>query len=479
VRLAHKLQLPVACLLLATALLLGSCPAQEHGGSDAATGNTSAGVAGTAGGAGGGTASLSPAPPPDIAPALDYIRWAAKLPAPDGAPPASLVWNAVARLAGYGSSTALLQPLEPLLQGHIDAAPGGISPQLAGAWLAVSGQPGYSFIADKLAAGQYSYLQPLQFDAAAARGLLATLPLADMPGDAATQALEILRGHGIIADDAGLLKQLARHEAPAVSLRAIGYLDSFEMATAAQLAELKRALASADIAEYVPALEGVKCSGKAEWANDLVELVAGAQLGAEDPETEPRPQVLYAAYALAYLPGSQAQLMRQRLVGAASPVVRWQARLGELMHGEPQLWHDAVDVLGVDSPGMWQALAPPEAHHPALLATLERAAEEGSAQSRLQAVQQLPRYNEPEVRGRVTALLKTLAQDEDTAVRAMALVGTAQLAPRLLADECAASCMDEDEPWEVRLAASYCLLAAAEHSADLTENGMASKKDET
>jgi hypothetical protein len=436
-------------LLLLTALCLVACPLVKHGQpAPAARPSRETGAAATA------------QPTADPAPALEFIRQALAKPATDGQAPLGPVWNTIARLAGTPQAAALAPLRETISQ---QAAAGGeaVPPQLVGAWLAVEPKPAQQFIRAKLKNGQYTYLQALACSPALLRQELARLDLTKLPLDCAQLTLELLRRAGVTKDDASLLKQLARHASPQISLRAIGYLKALGACTPQQEQTLLAGVASKDQTVYVAALEGVKCSGAEGYADKLVPLVATVEMGDEDAAAKKDPRVLYAAYALAYLPGQQAELMRSNLLGARDPQVRWQARLGELLHGQPKYWNDAVDLFGCANKDLCTALQPPEALDPALLPLYAKAAQAEDVQVRVQAAQQLARYTTSGERGQAAGLLAQLAVDNDPQVAAAAFDSAAQLKLAELIPAAQAALEQKELPWEARLAAAGMLLAFA------------------
>ena len=443
----------VPLLLLFAAIYLSACPSAKQ------SKTVSAGRdAGPLAKHGAGLAAGSPVNP---ALALDFIRNALAQPVDDEQAPLGPVWNTLARLADTPQA-AVLSPLQAEISSQAQEAGATTPAPLAGAWLAVDSDAALAFLRAKFAEQQYTYIQSLGSAPRLLRQELDRLDLSMLPFDCAILSLELLRSAGIEPGDAGLLKELAHHGEAQIRLRAIGYLKAMDQCTSTQEHELLDALDSTEQAVYAAALEGVKCSQAEEYANALVPLVANAVMGSEDADAPKDQRVLFASYALAYLPGDQAALMRSNLLGARDPQVRWQARFGELLHGEPSYWNDAVDVMGISDKDLWVSLQPPEALAPGLLGTYRQAAGAEDSTVRLTAAQHLARYTGDN--GSVTAieLLAQLAVDDHPQVVAAALNSAAQLQARELAPLAQSALANERMPWETRLAAAGLMLAVAQ-----------------
>ncbi len=442
----------IPALLLIVALSLVACPPSKD--SQPAAAGQQAGQLAKHG------AQLAAGPPADPAPALEFLLAALRGRADDGQAPLGPVWNILASVAATPQAS-LLAPLRDEIGSEAAATGATTSPPLAGAWLATDQASALKFIRSKFKDRQYTYIQALGAAPRLLRQELDRLDLGALPLDGAILALELLRASGVTTADAALLKNLAQHSEPQIRLRAIGYLIALDQDNTAQRQALVDALASDNLTTFTAALEGVKCSGDAGLADALVPLVANAAMGDEDPAARKDPRVLFTAYALAYLPGEQASLMRDNLLGASDPQVRWQARLGELLQGQPSYWNDAVEVMGIGNKDLWVALQTPEAHAPELLDTYRQAAAAEDATVRLQAALHLVRYTSDNSNAKAIELLARLAADKEPQVQAAAFNSGARLKARELTPLAEAALADEHAPWEVRLAAAGLVLAVA------------------
>jgi hypothetical protein len=314
------------------------------------------------------------------------------------------------------------------------------------------------------------------------------------------RALELLREWGSAQPgDAPLLRLLAELE-PRVAYRAEGYLLRLQPDDEAALGELDSAIRSARGNELTAAIEGARIAGDARLAAALVGLAAQAKLGPERiapapgaaaagkpgadaggqagrpadgasanapaPPNSPggpseSPSVVLAAYALTYMPGDQAELVRTKLLGAVEPLLRWQARLGELLHGNPRPWQQALREQGADGRALWLALEPQEARDPALLDTYKLAAVSAGPDVRGRAARQLNRYGEQQSERTVGRLLARLVRDEVPAVCEAAWYTLGELALRPAGVDPQAAVVDTRLLPEVRLAAADCALRLA------------------
>jgi hypothetical protein len=347
--------------------------------------------------------------------------------------------------------------------------------QLA-AWLTVDPASAVKFLESGLSAGRAECYMALAHNPEAGRPLLARLELE--PGDTKHGALslDLLRvWGGAEPGDAVLLRQLLGSEDPAVKYRAAGHLLALGEGGDAEF-ELLRSAVRARSVGWVGAIEGIKISGDGRFADVLVPLASQAEL-AEDGLASAEPEeefsessaVRMAAYALAYLPGEQAALVRGKLLDGRSQRVRWHARLGELLHGNPAPWHGAVTNEGIDALELWAVLAPPEARHRELLPLYAAAAYSEDSLLRARAAAQLNRYNDTASSNKVARILARLVaggrdgggwnDNELQAARYQALVTAGELGlPHIvkLAREIMNKSEDSSPPG---LAAAFYLLA--------------------
>ncbi|MCC7477758.1 hypothetical protein IT575_04805 [bacterium] len=219
-------------------------------------------------------------------------------------------------------------------------------------------------------------------------------------------------------------------------------------------------------AEDTPA-EG-KPAAKDAAAKDDAELKVDPKSGQTSFE------ILYTMYALAFLPGEQADLLRGRLVDAPDPNVAWHARLGELLAGRPEPWDSALERDGF-SHQVWMALQTREAASPLLLKTYEKGASSEAGADRVDTARQLERFKllDPSALGaednRLVALLELLTKDALDPVRQMAWFSAAELRVPRLGAEARRIVQTDSEPPVLRLAACYAALNLLAHGVELPE----------
>ncbi len=183
-------------------------------------------------------------------------------------------------------------------------------------------------------------------------------------------------------------------------------------------------------------------------------------------------EILYTMYALCFLPGEQASLLRQKLLEAKDPNVAWHARLGELLAGNPEPWNTALEQEGF-SYQFWLALQTREAVSTELLSTYEKAATSEESSYRIDVARQLERFADlgPEGIGaednRLVALLQLLTKDSLDPVRQMAWFSAAELRPRELGPEARRIAESAGEPPVLRLAACYAVLNLLAHGTEV------------
>lgn len=393
--------------------------------------------------------------------ALEYILGSLKQPATAGYPPLEQSWLAIARLNRLGTSDPAGAIADEVLA-MVAAAEDAVLPQLAAAWLAVERQAAEDFIAARLAAGQLEYVNSLMYSPEAARQVLARMQLSQADPQMQLRVTRLLaQMRPLTAADLPLLQDLAVSNDRDVSLQAAGMLLAMNADAAEQRRRLWDAIRDQDSA-LGGAAEGIKLSRDQQLADALVPLAAAAAIGEEDPEAAKQRKVVFAAYALAYLPGEQAQLMRRKLLGAADPTVRWEARLGELLHGDASYWNGAVDKHGIDDSQLWLALEPHDATHADLLPTLLRAAKSEDPSIRLQAALHLNRYAADSSKPQVADALELLVADDVTEVSALAWYAAGWLQIGSFTAQAAALIGDGSQAPDVRLAAAYYAMKVAE-----------------
>jgi hypothetical protein len=390
-----------------------------------------------------------------------YIVDSLRQPASASFPPLESSWLAIARLEHLAES-ASAAPLRDEILAMRDAAGGDVLPQLAAAWLAVDPAGAQDFIAGRLAEGRSAYVNSLVYSPAAALRIMTAAELDAYDDQLQLRLVRLLvQWHPLGVEFAPLLERLAASDSEAVRLQAIGLLLATDSDRQAEREQLWEAIRDRD-SPISAAAEGIKLSRSPQLADALVPLAATVRLGEEDPEADKQKNEVYAAYALAYLPGEQAGLMRRKLLGAVDPTVRWAARLGELLHGDTGYWTLAADRAGIDDAQLWLALEPADVVHPDLLPTLRKAARQGAPQTRLRAAQQLNRYADYASNPAVGEVLADFITDANPAVSAAAWMAAGWLARDQFADQ-AAGLLDSSElPAEVRMAVAYYLMRLAE-----------------
>jgi hypothetical protein len=475
----------IAALLLLC--LLTSCPAHKPPASAPA-----------AGAAASGTAAASW--PPE---AVAYLQQCLERPGAEGGVPLGPACIVVAQLPQAGADPAFAGVKQALLRwrGQMGES---VASELAAGWLTVEPDAAREQIAARIAKGDEAVFQALRYNPSAGRAVLAKIDAAKLTLAQANRVLELMRiwGQADVADKP-LLMALAQRE-PVVAWRALGYLLRLEPDNAEYLKQLDQALRNAKPDQLAAAVEGAKISAKAELAAALVPLLvqvkpgperitpadvmpqAGADPGAAAPadfkapgQSQPsaKPQAkaaqqppldhkaLLGAYGLTYLPGEAAQFARRKLLDAEDPQLRWQARLGELLHGDAKPWNDAVQAQGVEQREMWVALEPPEAWDAALLRTYARAAQSAQALTRGRTAQHLGRYGSCRSEKQALQALSKLAAAPEPEVAEVAWYTLARLRLDPTGADPLTVVNDANAAPAVRLAAAYCALRLAGHGA--------------
>jgi hypothetical protein len=261
-----------------------------------------------------------------------------------------------------------------------------------------------------------------------------------------------------------LLQQLAQSSEPRTQLRAIGYLCALGQASPKQVALLKEALRSDRINSLSAAAEACRICRDPALAAVLVNPAALIPLG-DAPlagGAQPESTGLYASYALAYLPGDQAKLLRTKLLDAADKRIRWQGRLGELLHGDIKPWYDAVLAADPGDPDMWLTIQPESVADPALLLTYKKTADAADPEVRLRTAQHLNRYGAAASDRLVGEILAKLIADEVPEVAAQAWHSAAVIRLPGRGNAAQLAVDDAAQPATVRLAAAFYVMRQAE-----------------
>lgn len=328
-------------------------------------------------------------------------------------------WNIISRLE---TAADFKQPIEQ----QVAQAQGRPGFELLSAWIVVNPAAASDYIRAELGKGNAAVLQSLIRQPQLGTALLLETDITNRSVDFDDATLLLLRNWGGV--DPQLLpvyEALARSTEPDISLRAIGYLLSLDKATDEQLANLRSAIGD-ETQHFMAAMEGGKISADPRLSTAFIPRVRDVALGELDPGLAWEMQPYFSAYALAYIPGSEAQVIRSRLLGAANPDLRWQARFGQLMQGDPTSFHEAMLSEGVLSPYILKCLGPPEAVHPELLPWYEKAIAQSEEAQRFQLVSQLNRYNEHSSNPELRRLVLGLLEDNSSLVRGQAWLLAAQ-----------------------------------------------------
>lgn len=362
-----------------------------------------------------------------------------------------------------------------------------VASEIVSAWLCIEPSPASDHIVQRIAKGDEAVMQALRHHATQGRAILGRVDQTKLTPQQANRVMELLRfWGGAEPGDKQLLENLAQRD-PVVAWRAFGYLLKLEPENQTYFEKLDASIRTAAPDQLPAAMEGAKISGCPKLADALVQYVAHAKLGPEwiEPSTSANgdlpgkgkaatakqditnaPQhddrkVLLATYALAYLPGEQAQYARRKLLEAEDPLVCWQARLGELLHGDKQPWQDAVRGQGVEQSSMWVALEPPEAWDAALIPMYAKAGQSKDALTRGKTALHLNRYVSCQSDKTIAAVLSRLAADDAPEVREAAWYTLGKLRLDPTGADPLTVVNDAQAPAGVRLAAAYTALRLA------------------
>ena len=365
-------------------------------------------------------------PPPYHGEAVRYVEECLNSATDAGSPLLEQCWEVIGRLQTAGTAPEM-QAVRDVIIGYINEGADPLPRALVSAWATLEPDNGLSFIQRVLEAGEFRYLSSLEYQPELLRKAIAGLDLETLSNSQAHLVIRLLAGTmKLPSSDLPVWHSLSQHPDADVRLRAIGYLMQHGQTTSEQQNQVKQALTSKALDDLAGAIEAVRLSGDGTWAGSLVPLVAQTEMGlpAEDNQRDFRE--LYGAYALAYLPGAQADHMRAKLLQAADPQIRWQARLGQLLHGDPAPWQMSVAQLSVEDKELWLALEPPEAVHMDLLGTYEDTLG-GSVAVRIKAAEHMNRYGAYSSDNRVVQVVMGLLEDESADVRAIAWETAAEL----------------------------------------------------
>ena len=319
-------------------------------------------------------------------------------------------WNIISRLPQADAFKAQLE--QQVAQSQTQP---GL--ELLSAWLASNPQAATEYVRGQLKEGNAAALQSLIRHPDIGKQLLLELDLSNQTVDFNDAVLLLIRSWG--NPDPGLLpafEGLAAAPEPVISLRAIGYLLRLGAGSEQDLKRLRDAISN-DNENFVAAAEAGKISADERVATAFIPRLVNVALGEPDPELDWKSQPYFSAYALAYIPGSEAKLIRTRLLDAVNLDIRWQARFGELLQGDPASFQEAMLSEGILSPYIQKCTGPPEAAHPDLLPWLEKALAQATEVKRFQLASQLNRYNEHSSDPVLRKLVLGLLEDESSAIR--------------------------------------------------------------
>jgi hypothetical protein len=401
---------------------------------------------------------------------VDYVNATIREPATVQHADLGQAWDAVANLSNAS-------PFAGTIGQQVKTTAAGPVPPLIAAWVSADPEEAAAWLIVQLGQGRYPYLAALATQPAAGRVILHQVKLDNPSRQLGNGVCDLLRSwEPLRAEDIPLVKPLAESTEPATRLRAIGYLLALGAASEAQVEELKQALGSAKNSEIAPAAEACRICQDERLASALVTPAALIKLGAEEPADAQHDSIaLYTAYALTYLPGGQAKLLRQKLLGAADTQVRWQARLGELLHGDMQPWYDAVLKASDDDRSLWLALQPEGVAHPDLLPTYRKAAASPHDEVRLRVAEQLNRYRGYTSDKAVGEIVGKLIKDKVPAVAAQSWHSAALLHLAGFGAEAQHALDDSKTDPKVRLAAGFYQLKLAEPAPSAPESAQPDK----
>ena len=384
--------------------------------------------------------------------AVDFLKSSLREPLVDDHVSLEDSWNIISRLPDA-------TPFKSLIDQQVAQAGGSPGVQLVSAWLVTDPEAAKQYILTEARADHAAALQPLIRFPEIGTDILQELDLSEHSVDFQDACLLLVRNWIEPSEDlVGTFEQLAASPEPNISLRALGYLLRFGRASDEQIDTLRQAIRSED-KFFAAAAEGAKISRSEALATAFVPRLQEVPMGELDPERQWQSKEFYSAYALAYIPGRDATVIRLNLLNATINDLRWQARFGELMQGSPASFEQAALEEGVLNPELLACLVPPEAMHPALLDWYEKAFRQADEPLRFQLVTQLSRYNEHASEPKLRELVLGLLDDESSLVRGQAWLLAAQFAYSGQRLDAAALLESATEQGPVKAAAACYLLS--------------------
>ncbi|MCB1216284.1 hypothetical protein KDL44_02765 [bacterium] len=384
--------------------------------------------------------------------ARDFLLQSLREPAEEDHATLEDCWSVISRLTDSKAFEAKIAS---------QVAESGTQPgvELLSAWLATDPAAASDYVLEQISAGNAAALQALIRFPELGKPLLLKLDLTEQSVDFQDALLLLIRNWREPGQEMlPVFKQLAGSPEPDISLRAIGYLIRLDNASEEQLSTLREAIRT-EKEHFAAAVEGGKISRDPGLATAFIPRVQDVKMGEPDPEEAWKVQPYYSAYALAFIPGTDASVIRLNLLNASNTDLRWQARFGELLQGHPASFQQAMLKEGVLSPGLLRCLAPPEAVHPDLLPWYAKAIEQSEGSQRFQLVSQLSRYNEHASEPELRELVLGLLDDDSALVRGQAWLLAAQFAYPGRRLEAAAVLSSDEEMAPVKAAAACYLLS--------------------
>lgn len=238
-----------------------------------------------------------------------------------------------------------------------------------------------------------------------------------------------------------------------------GYLVLIGVATLEEKQIVIDSLKSDDLMTFIGGIEGLKTAGDPDFADELVGIVANAEMGDMVQGNDPDMKVAFAAYGLTSLGGEQAKMLRQRLLLSTNPMIRMEAALGELLQGDSSYWNSFFESGKISDVDIWTSLKPLDAWHPDLLPFYLSQVNADVLNYRIRVANNLSRYREYANDEIVQEILFNLFDDQEVIVREHAWLIASQLLPEHYLDKALSVLQDEEEHPKVRLAATMCAMA--------------------
>jgi hypothetical protein len=405
--------------------------------------------------------------------ALDYVAAALEKPT-EGYPALAYTWIVISQLDKLETAPgggAIRAKMAEYRQKAADRPPH----ELVSAWLCCNEAAAVEFIKSEGAQGNWRYVASLWYKPDLARELFADpasriVPNARITSELAGRWLDMQNYWADVKpEDEDLLVVISeRADDPGNTLRAAGWILRQEPDYQRFIDYLELGMKEAGPGKVVllmGATEGIKISRNPKLTDILVDVVKTVQIRGETPpfgqkeSDEANTQQLLVAYALCFLPGEQARLMRSKLLNARDPRIQWQSRLGELLHGNPGPWDEAIaEEKDLSNAHILVALDRVDSPEPALLPTYKRFAESENSSVRIRALDKLARFRPYTDNEEVTGLVEKLMRDEAPEVRSAAWYAAGKLG---IGDPLEVLGDKEESP-EVRLAAAYAALMHAQ-----------------